>query len=288
MSLSTFKKKSIHITSRANKRSGKPTNEYWLYQGPYGINQSLSSTIFKSGLSVNDFNYMGASNSGFSVSGSYRNVGGVGQGVAFSKSSTPYRGIHPKGWGGTRGRYPDGAKDVVLNIMPVYTGVAIQNSIIKPPVLSNNGMLARRYRWIKSGKYPNFWVQPNYTGNLTDTNSQGLYIQNKTAESLIHYDTNTIEKYSNYYKNCGPSDCKHTPSSGYTRNIQQTSAPYTKTVYRPIDSSEYSVRIQQGCRNITPLQEPYPYAVQPGRGILSGGINGTRGSSGSCNPRIFV
>jgi hypothetical protein len=45
MSLATFKKKSINSASSATKRSGKLTNEYWIYQGPYGRKGNLPSSI---------------------------------------------------------------------------------------------------------------------------------------------------------------------------------------------------------------------------------------------------
>ena len=194
MSLATFKKKSINSTSSATKRSGKLTTDYWMYQGPYGRKGNLPSAIFNASLVGPNGqvggNYYNASNAGFSVTGAYRNVGGVGQHMKFSKSATPYRGQYPKGWGGKNGRYPDGPDNVVLNIMPVQTGVAIQNAIVKPPTLSTKGMLARRFRWINSGQYPSNWVQPVYTGNLTDTASQGQYIQNKSAANYCNYDVN--------------------------------------------------------------------------------------------------
>lgn len=275
MSLATFKKKSINSTSSATKRSGKATNEYWIYQGPYGRKGNLPSTIFNASLYGPDgFTiYKAASNAGFSVTGSYRNVGGVGQSMKFSKSATPYRGVYPKGWGGTNGRYPDGPNEVSLNIMPVKTGVAIQNSIVNPPVLSTKGMLARRYRWINSGQYPNNWVQPIYTGNQTDTSSQGLYVQTKSAANYCHYDVNSAEKYVDYFVRCGSTGCNPTPARGYTMNIQQANAPYTKTLHQPKDSSDYTLRIQRRCKDPVGFQKPYPYAVQTGTGVLRGGIN---------------
>ena len=81
MSLATFKKKSINSVSSATKRSGKPTNEYWMYQGPYGRKGNLPSQIFKASLVGPDGNvggnYYNASNSGFSITGSNRNIGCV-------------------------------------------------------------------------------------------------------------------------------------------------------------------------------------------------------------------
>ena len=286
MSLATFKKKSITTASSGTKKSGKLTNDYWMYQGPYGTKDSTSSFIFNASLvGPNGFvggNAYNAYNAGFSVTGSYRNIGGVGKNMKFSKSATPYRGKYPKGWGGTRGKYPDGPNNVSLNIMPVQTGVAIQNFIVKPPVLSTKGMLERRFRWINSGQYPNNWVQPNYTGNQTDTSSQGLYIQNKSAANYCHYDVNSPEIYVDYFVRSSPTGCQTTPARGYTIGIQQSNAPYTKTLHQTKDSSDYTLRIQRRCQNPVGFQKPFPYAVQTGTGVLRGGIN-VNNVANACN-----
>jgi len=283
MSLATFKKKSLNSTSRATKISGKPTNEYWMYQGPYGPSFSLASKIYQKSMvgpneeinaGVNNYN---ASNAGFSINGSNRNIGSIGTERKFSTVSTPFRGVYPKGWGGTRGRYPDNNLngDYVLNIRPQTTGPAVQNTIVKPSVLSTKGMLARRFRWINSGQYPNYWVQPVYTGNQTDTASQQVYIQNKAAANDLWYDVNDTENYVNYYKTCGSMGCQTTPARGYTMNIQQANAAYTKTLHKPKDSSAYTLYVQRRCQAPVGLQKPFPYAVQTGTGILTGGINVT-------------
>jgi hypothetical protein len=276
MSLATFKKKSINSASTATKISGKSTTDYWIYQGPYGRKGSLPTAIFNASLvgpnGMVGGNYYNASNAGFSINGSNRNIGGVGGHMKFSKSATPYRGVYPKGWGGTNGRYPDGPNNVVLNIAPVQTGVAIQNAIVKPSVLSTKGMLARRFRWINSGQYPNYWVQPVYTGNQTDTASQGLYIQNKAAANYCWYDVNDSANYVNYFKAGGSTGCQTTPARGYTMNVQTANAAYTKTLHRPKDSSDYTLRIQRRCQNPVGFQKPFPYAVQTGTGVLRGGI----------------
>ena len=293
MSLATFKKKSINSASTATKISGKATNNYWIYQGPYGKKGNLPSTIFNASLAgaqvgsvagIGENYYIGpnASNAGFSINGPHRNIGGIGRNMKFSKSGTPYRGQYPKGWGGTRGRYPDGPNNISLNITPVTTGAAVQNAIVKPSVLSTKGMLARRFRWINSGQYPSNWVQPVYTGNQTDTASQGLYIQNKAAANYCWYDVNDVENYVNYYKTCGSTGCQTTPARGYTMNIQQANAAYTKTIHRPKDSSDYTLRIQRKCQNPVGFQKPFPYAVQTGTGVLRGGIN-VNNVANACN-----
>jgi hypothetical protein len=283
MSLATFKKKSINSASSATKRSGKPTNNYWIYQGPYGRKGNLPSTIFKASLFGFDGQYYyTASNAGFSINGSYRNFGAVGETMAVSQSGTPFRGLYPKGWGGTKGRYPTGPSDILLNVPSQAGDGIVQNSIVKPSVLSTKGMLARRFRWINSGQYPNYWVQPDYTGNQTESASQGLYIHNKAASNYCTYDVNTPEKYVDYFVRCGATGCQTTPARGYTMSIQQSNAPYTKTLHQPKDASDYTLRVQRRCTNPVGFQKPFPYAVQTGTGVLRGGIN-VNNVANACN-----
>ena len=283
MSLATFKKKSLNSASSATKRSGKPTNQYWIYQGSYGRPNSVASTIFlksiigPDGATGDSYN---ASNAGFSINGSTV-LGGIGRTMHMSKSTTQFKGVYPRGWGGTKGRYPDGPDNYVLNNRP---GIGQPNigAYVSQSVLSTKGMLAKRYRWINSGQYPNNWVQPNYTGNLTDTASQGVYVHNLSAANDCVVDTNDTQKYEGNIKTCGSTGCQSTPARGYTMGIQQANAAYTKFLHIPQDSSQRTLRIQRRCINQRPDQKPFPYAVQTGTGILTGGTSVTAVGS-ACN-----
>jgi hypothetical protein len=287
MSIATFKKKSINSASSATKRSGKPTNEYWIYQGPYGRTGNLPSTIFNRSLVGPDdtadawYPYT-ASNAGFSINGANRNIGNVGGSMKFSRNRTPFRGIYPKGWGGTKGRYPDGPNNIALNVFTQTSGTQLQSAVVKPSVLSTKGMLARRFRWIKSGQYPANWVQPVYTGNQTDTASQGVYIHTKAAANYCWYDVNSSDLYVDYKKTCGSTGCQTTPARGYTMNIQTANAAYTKTLHQPKDASDYTLRIQRRCENPVGFQKPFPYVVQTGTGVLRGGIT-VNNVANACN-----
>jgi hypothetical protein len=282
MSLATFKKKSINKYSSATKISGKPSNKYWLYQGPYGGQETVASTIFKNslvGLNGNLGTPYEAKNAGFSINGSTRSMGAVGESMAFSQSRTPFRGVYPIGNGGKNGRYPT---SIQLNVQPILSKIVLDTFIVNPSVLSTKGMLSRRFRWINSGQYPNNWVQPNYTGNQTDTSSQGLYVQNKSAANYCHYDVNDTEKYIDYRRATSATGCQTTPARGYTMNTMQSNAAYTKTLYQPKDSSDYTLRIQRRCQNPLGPQKPFPYRVQTGTGVLTGGIRVANVAS-ACN-----
>jgi hypothetical protein len=270
MSLATFKKKTTNKYSSATKRSGKPPGGIWLTQGPFG--------------STNDFlslaNY---GPNGFSLAGSTRTIS-VGKSMAFSQQGTKYKGIHPVGHGGTYGKYYHA--EPLLNASPAKIDVrGNQHNYIKPPTLSTQGMLQKRFRWIHSGQYPNYWVQPVYTGNQTDTKSQGLYIQNLSARADTVVDTNDEAKYVG---NCKESCVKkQSIANGYTLNLQQSTAPYTKTLYVPVDSSQRTLRIQQPCLNPTPEQQPFPGPVSNGTGIGAAGTTVTTGGN-SCGTSDYV
>ena len=281
MSLVAFKRKSV--IKHGSKRSGSAPGGVWLPQGPFGH----STTGLQ--LSIHNPGPMG-----FSINGGHRNKGGVGRDMKMSKSGTPYRGTQAVGFGGTYGRYPSAmlvANDnqstgaiqptnnkspvvqPVLNSMVVNT-TGTQYKYIKQSVLSTYGMLAKKYRWAYNGKYPNYWVQPNYTGNQTDTASQMLYIQNKAAMNTLSLKVNNTETYEGHIVKCGPTLCKTGRSTaGFKYNDMARNGQYTKILNQPVSYTQYNLYRTRGCNNPVGVQKPFPFAVQTGTGINTGGIN---------------
>jgi len=284
MSLTAFKKKSV--IQYGSKRSGKGPGGTWLPQGPFGHALIALQTAIDNPGPV-----------GFSINGGHRNVGGVGKTYQMSKSGTPFRGVYPMGNGGTYGNYPSSVlvgkysgaisnsrKTAVvqplLNSREVDT-LGTQYQYIKPSVLSTKGMLEKKYRWAYNGQYPNYWVQPNYTGNQTDTKSQWLYIQNKAAANTCNLKVNNTEDYEGYNVSCGPTLCTQGRSTAnFKYNDMARNGPYTKILGQPVSYSQYNLYLTRGCNNPQGAQKPFPFAVQTGTGIKTGGINvSTVGSS---------
>jgi hypothetical protein len=268
MSIVAFKKKSV--IQYGSKRSGKPPGGYWLPQGPFG-----ASTI---GLQQ-AINYPGPV--GFSLNGSHRNVGYVGKESKFSKNGTPFRGVHAYGSGGHLGRYA--RPEPVYNVNEVIV-LGDQYLYIKPTVLTTKGMLAKKYRWAYNGQYPNNWVQPVNDGTTqSDTKSQGMYLHDLTTANICVTDINNSAKYVGYIKRGGPTLCE-TSTARFKYNDMARNGPYTKELRQAETSSQHTLRIQRRCANPLPYQKPFPYAVNTGTGILTGGINVTSvGNSGSCS-----
>jgi hypothetical protein len=293
MSLTAFKRKSV--INYGSKRSGTAPGGVWLPQGPFGHStKGLQIAIDNPGAV------------GFSINGGRRNIGGVGRDMKMSKSGTPYRGTQAIGFGGTFGKYPgatlvgsisDGIQSTgavpnahskqaavqpVLNSRIVDT-MGTQYLYIKPSVLSTYGMLDKKYRWAYYGKYPNYWVQPNYTGNQTDSASQWLYIQNKAAANTCNLKVNNVGAYEGHVVSCGPTLCSPGRSTAtFKYNDMARNAPYTKTLYQPVSYAQYNLYITRGCNNPIGPQKPFPYAVQTGKSQSASGTSITSFSTG-CN-----
>lgn len=271
MSIVAFKKKSV--IQYGSKRSAKQPGGYWLPQGPFGHSTE--------GLKLSIQNYGPV---GFSINGGHRNVGYVGKESKFSRNGTPFRGIHPRGSGGTFGAYPK--SEPVFNVNRVIA-LGDQYMYIKPSVLSTYGQIEKQYKWIKNGVYPNYWVQPLNTGNQTDTSSQGMYLQRLSAANTCNLKVNNKEIYEGYRVNCGPTLCR-TSTARFKYNDMARNGPYTKILNQPVTSSQYTLYVQRGCANPKGAQKPFPYAVNTGTGIKTGGINVSSVGNACNTSRTYV
>jgi hypothetical protein len=271
MSLTAFKKKSV--INYGSKRSGTHPGGFWLPRGPFGA----STTSLKNAVQ----NYGPA---GFSINGGHRNVGYIGKTYKMSKSGTHYRGVHAIGWGGTYGKYP--TVEPLLNAREVDT-LGTQYIYIKPSVLSTKGMLETRFRWINNGQYPNYWVQPIYSGNQTDSASQGLYVQNLAAANTCNLKVNNTQDYVANYANHGPTLC-YTSAARFKYNDMVRNAPYTKILNQPVSYSQYNQFLTKGCNNPQGVQKPFPFAVQTGTGIKTGGISMTSVGNACNTSNIYL
>jgi hypothetical protein len=253
MSIQTMKRKILHTQSNATKRSARPPGGIWLPQGPFGGGIGCVNTVMLEDALRTD------GPTGFSINGGLRSIP-VGQDMKMSQSGTRFRGVYALGCGGHLGRYA--RPEPLMNTPPVKAFVeGTQSKFIKPSVVSQRTMLRRRRPYIENGQYPHYWVQPQYTGNQTDSASQGLYLQRLRSAYDIHLDVNAHGKYVGYTRNYGPMGCQRTAARGYTMAMQQASAPYCKALHQPVDSSRYTSHIQRRCVRPTGKEKPFPFAV---------------------------
>jgi hypothetical protein len=167
------------------------------------------------------------SKTGFSLNGTHRSQGYVGQ-TTLSRSlpKTIMKGNTPKGHGGCCGHYEE--KPIVQSAV-----TSLNNPVItKLSVLGTHGMLSSRYRWINRPQ-PYSTVKPDTTNNL---NTQEDYITRLKKKTLTAIDTCTNTKSS-------PS------CNNYNTYFRQSICNYTKpeSTYKPINSSDYITKIHESC-----------------------------------------
>ena len=121
------------------------------------------------------YNNMSVGVKQFSLNGTHRSQGYIGQ-TMLSRSlpRTLARGNTLRGYGGTNGNFIQHP-----SILSAVTSTE-DPSIVKPSVLSNDGMITTQYRWIKRPQ-PFTSVKPDNTQN---TNTQQDYINNLQSNTI--------------------------------------------------------------------------------------------------------
>lgn len=114
------------------------------------------------------YNNMSANrSSGFSLNGTHRNQGYVGQ-TSLSRTiiRTPHKGATPKGHGGCCGTYP-------INIIKESTTCCTEDaSVVKTSSINTHGLIDTKYKWtpqynyVKSDSNKNNGYQSIYITNL--------------------------------------------------------------------------------------------------------------------------
>lgn len=155
---------------------------------------------------------VGSKNGGFSLNGTRRSQGYVGQtmlGRHFPR--TPMRGNEPRGYGGCGGNYYRGT--IIQSGVPFPSGMngnSANNNpqVVKPSVMNNSGLIMTKYRWIRRPdlsylKHRNDGVSKDETIKA-NTVSQGIYVANKSANLVKKLSLcNQISFCKPVLKSCG-------------------------------------------------------------------------------------
>lgn len=184
------------------------------------------------------------SKTGFSLNGTHRNQGYVGQtSLSRSLSRTLMRGGFPRGHGGCCGKFPKKpiVQSGVISIENQHAVGTQYPNVVKKSSVSNTGMLSTKYRWINR-PYPYAVVKPDNNQHL---NSSSDYINRLKKKTLTEIDS-INNKNTNYAQRC----------HGVTRKCMNYNSFYKKAIcthtkptsdYVPISSGEYIEKIHKAC-----------------------------------------
>lgn len=173
------------------------------------------------------------SSTGFSINGTHRSQGWVGQNViSRSLSRTPV-----KSHGGCNGTF-------LMNPV-IMSGVSSTEDInvVKTSTLGTHGMLDTKYRWLRR-PFPFSVVKPDATMNIND---QSSYVTN-LAKKTIGISDSCQEINMVQYKGCGgpcyPQIFRSLSSPGnLPKSLQHTKPPTTA-----LTQSEYLMKKQHPCQ----------------------------------------
>jgi hypothetical protein len=192
---------------------------------------------------------MSANKPHFSLNGTLRNQGYVGQ-TSLSRTllKTPMRGNVPCGHGGCCGTFKN---QLILSVNPI--AVTLNNSnVIKPSVINTLGMIDTKYKWANRPQ-PYSTVKPDNNQNI---NRQSDYITNLSKSTVAAI--SILDSSGTTVKTC--KKCVNLDIfSGSTHNNNNL---HTKPVsdYVPISQGEYLLQMQNNC---TPNDTTYvPKAVR--------------------------
>lgn len=186
---------------------------------------------------------------GFSLVGTRRNIGGVGQFRMVSNvTRTRFRGAEPMGNGGCCGSYYN---------KPSNSGSCCTNdpSIVKKTVKNTAGMIDNKYKWIKSA-YPRYWVQDD-DGRNTLVGDQGQFISEKTQKNGSCVFSLPVSAYEGYTNNCdsGVACSYHIGGKKYIR------MPYAKQLNHTPSQGQYITTggvSKNNCLPSQPKRQPFP------------------------------
>lgn len=147
------------------------------------------------------YNNMSVGQNGFSLNGTRRSAGYVGQdmlGRSLVRSLSKNGAL--KGHGGCCGKYPTPE----IKTTPEMSGLN-NPAIVKSTSLTTNGLLMSRYRWVRRPQ-PYSVTKPN--GNVNN-NVQSSYIENLVRKTLLDSsnckeDTVNMKPSSTICKKCPP------------------------------------------------------------------------------------
>jgi hypothetical protein len=173
------------------------------------------------------YNNMSVGEKQFSLNGSHRNQGFVGQ-TSLSRSlpRTLMKGNTLRGHGGCCGTY------FITPIVQSAVKTTEDSSIVKSSVINTQGMIDTKYRWIRRPQ-PFSSTKPD---NNSNTNTQEQYIE-KLAKRTIN---ESLEECDTIHT----STCCNIPRAGKPKVFN-----FTKPLssYVPISSGEYTRNIVLPC-----------------------------------------
>jgi hypothetical protein len=190
--------------------------------------------------SLTKYNNMSVGQNGFSLNGTHRNQGYIGQ-TSLSRSlpKTPMKGNTIKGSGGCCGTY------LVTPIVQSAVKSTEDSSVVKKTVMNTSGMLSSRNRWAKRGA-PFTSVKPDNNNNVNNQQDYITRLQKKViADADSCYETKT---------NC-PKCTTPNVGSMFSKRTTYDTFVKPKSNYVAMPQNEYLLKLHNKCADLDIVYE---------------------------------
>jgi hypothetical protein len=184
------------------------------------------------------YNNMSVGLKGFSLNGTHRSQGYVGQ-TSLSRSlpKTNMKGNVASGYGGCCGTFRK---------MPIVQSAVVSLNdplVVKPSVVGTYGMLETKYQWIRRPQ-PFATVKPDGNHNINGASNYITYLGKKTVACISTYDaSNNIDIFN---KTLNQPCCKNFDANIFSK---RSVALFTKpdSYFVPISAGEYLIQKHDKC-----------------------------------------
>lgn len=180
-------------------------------------------------------NNMSAGHAGFSINGTTRSSGYVGQdmlGRTLVRSLSDRNGTL-KGHGGCCGKYPINEIKTTPEMAPLN-----DNNVVKSSSLGNNGMLMKRHRWIRRPQPYTTW-KPSDCANISN---QSYYIE-YVARKAMDGSCNVINTSGSTVPRC----CNISTTNYAMASKKQPTITKPESFLSPMSQSMYIRNINKKC-----------------------------------------
>jgi len=182
------------------------------------------------------YNNMSVGEKTFSLNGTHRSQGYVGQSTQSRfLSRTLMKGDTIKGHGGCCGKYP------VLPVVSSSVSSTENSTVLKSSVLDTHGMMATKYRWITRPQ-PFATVKPDSNQN---NNHQGAYLKHVNQTTLKNVSACTGIKKPISAAACRPCDLVQTDMT--LRNISNLNIVQPIEDIVAMSQSDYLLKLDKKC-----------------------------------------
>ena len=190
--------------------------------------------------SLTQYNNMSVGQTGFSLNGTHRSQGYIGQ-TSLSRSlpKTPMKGNTIKGSGGCCGIY------LVTPIVQSAVTSTEDDTVVKKTVMNNSGMLSSRNRWAKRGD-PYTSVKPDNNNNVNNQHDYITRLQKKViADADSCYQTKT---------NC-PKCITPIIGNMFSKRSNYDIFVKPKSNYVAMPQNEYLLKLHNKCADLDVVYE---------------------------------